>query len=129
MENQALNQTELNSAQMIMNVFKERYKGKDKAVKTEDLLFHLKGTGLGNISPQSLRRIFGHIRNHDLASPYFILSSVHSGYWLSKDPKELNEFLDQELNRMANQFTNLEALHQRLRGKKTQVNTSQTILF
>ncbi|MBO9674449.1 MAG: hypothetical protein J7577_13460 [Sphingobacteriaceae bacterium] len=129
MENHQLHPNDLSTAQTLMQVFKERYKDKSNAVKTEDLIFHLKASGVENISPQSLRRILGHIRNNDLIKPYFILSNVHCGYWLSKDTKELNSFLDQELNRMSNQFTNIEALHQRLRGKKPPINTSQTILF
>ena len=115
--------------QMIIDEFRAKYKGRQNAVKTDKLLFDLSATGKGKISPQTLRDLLGHIRHQDLISPGFIVSTVSNGYWYTTDKKEQNDFLDQELNRMSNQYGNLQALHSRLRYGKTKIDDSQPTLF
>ena len=124
-----LNDKELNLVQTICDIFKERYTGKTSAAKTEEILFHLKATGTVSLSPQTLRKIIGHIRNNDLLAPFFILSNVNSGYWLSSVESELNAFLNQELDRMSNQYTNIQLLHQRIRNGKKKTENNQQQLF
>ncbi|WP_432714394.1 hypothetical protein [Pedobacter sp.] len=128
MKHTTLDTQKLNQVQDLMSVFKDRYSGKAKAVKTADLLFHLKASGKGIISPQTLRELLGYIRHNDLLSPGFIVSNVNIGYWLSFEKEELSGYLDQELNRMSNQFQNLQLLHQRTKyGQKTALKTQQSL--
>jgi hypothetical protein len=123
-----LDSQKLSYVQSLLGAFKERYTGKDKAVKTADLLFHLKAAGKCNLSPQTLRELVGYIRQHDLLAPAFIVSNVNTGYWLTLDKSEMDGYIDQELNRMSNQFGNLEMLHQRIRYGKKKGSESQTAL-
>lgn len=115
--------------QMIIDEFRAKYKGKQNAVKTDKLLFDLVASGKSKISPQTLRDMMGHIRHNDLIAPGFIVSTVSNGYWYTTDKKEQNDFLDQELNRMSNQYGNLQALHARLRYGKGKADQSQQTLF
>jgi hypothetical protein len=128
MKNINLDSQKLSYVQSLLTVFRERYSGKDKAVKTADLLFHLKASGKCNLSPQTLRELIGYIRQNDLLAPGFIISNVNNGYWLSLDKAELDGFIDQELNRMSNQFGNIEMLHQRIRYAKKKSPEAQTAL-
>jgi hypothetical protein len=115
---------------VIIELFKQRYQGKASAAKSEQIIFHMKATGAAAIRPQDIRAIIGHIRNHDLLCPNYIVSSVHTGYWLTADKTELSGFIDQELNRMSNQYGNIKALHQRMRtGKRQDLKEQQQELF
>lgn len=129
MKNRQLDDNKINQAQVLMTVFKEKYKTRDKAIKSDDLLFGLKATGQVIMSPQTLRELIGYIRHHDLMSPAFILSNVNTGYWLSSDTKEIKGFIDQELNRMSNQFQNIDKVRQRLQDGKDKALKIQTALF
>ncbi|HMI01822.1 MAG TPA: hypothetical protein VK541_05025 [Pedobacter sp.] len=112
----------------VIDVFRAQYKNRDLAAKTEKILFNLAATG-HRVSEQNFRAIVGHIRNHDMMSPWFIVSNVNTGYWITKDEKELSAYLDQELNRMSNQFDNVSNLHKRLRHGKTKGTGNQASLF
>lgn len=115
--------------QTILEIFRTKYKGKGNAVKTENILFGLKASGSIDISPQTFRDVIGHIRNHDLLAPSYIVSNVNIGYWCTADKNELNQFLDQELNRMSNQFDNVSSLHKRLRLGQGKQPKTQGSLF
>jgi hypothetical protein len=129
MKTTTLDANKLNQVQDLLSVFRERYTGKSKAVKTADLLFHLKSTGKGNISPQTLRELLGYIRHRDLLAPGFIVSNVNTGYWLSFENDEMSGYIDQELNRMSNQFQNIKQLHQRTKYGHNTAEHLQHSLF
>lgn len=112
----------------LIELFTKRYNGKSNAVKSDDIIFHLKATGHSNVHGRDIRRIIGHIRQNDLVSPSFILSNVHAGYWLSSDATEMDSYIDQEMNRMSSQFQNIKSLHQRIRYNKPK-NETQPSLF
>jgi len=103
------------------------YKGRQNAITQEDLTFRLRAKGEADLSPRSVRQVIEHIRREDLMKPGFIVSSASHGYWYTTDKQEQGSFLDQELNRMANQFDNLSLLHQRLRKTKTSDKIQPTL--
>lgn len=113
----------------IVEVFKSQFQGKAKSVKTDKLLFHLRALAVTNVSPQTFRKYVGHIRKHDLAKPGFIVSNVHTGYWYTENKAEMEAFLQQELDRMGNQFSNIDALRLRMQEKKVNSNIIQTSIF
>jgi hypothetical protein len=113
---------------VLISVFKDCYSGSDNAVKTDKLLFKLTGLNV-YVSPAMLRDAIGHIRKHDMLAPGFILSDVSYGYWLSYEHHEQDDFIEKMLNRMANQFQNLQSLHKRVRHGKNTSNTLQPTLF
>jgi len=112
----------------IISVMKSYYFQKHLAVKTDVLLYSLRNKDV-SISGQTLRKHLGIIRKLDLAAPAFIVSSVHLGYWCTEDKSEMDDYLQQELNRMANQFANVEALRQRLILNKPKVEHQQMLMF
>lgn len=129
MKNLQLTDFEQKEIEAIVALLKSNYNKKSKAVKTDTLLFDLTLTTGTRISGQSLRRYLGIIRKHDLASPSFVVSNVNLGYWCTEDKEEMNSYLQQELNRMSNQFANVEALRQRLILNKPQVTHQQILMF
>lgn len=128
-EKKALDEKELQLMNTLMNLFSERHAGRDKAAKTDDIIFHLKAIGYGSVHPQTLRAVIGYIRQNDLLAPSFILSNVHVGYWLSSNISEQEDFINQELNRMSNQYNNVRLLHERIRNGKKKTDELQTRLF
>lgn len=114
---------------VLVHAFSTRYRGIKNAKSGELILLDLRGTGQSDIMPQLFRKLLGHIRKNDLLKPGFVLSSDKSGYWLSFDKEEQNEYLHRELNRMSNQFGNLESLRNRLISKKEASAQIQTTLF
>lgn len=115
-------------APVVAAVLKEKHPDKRNAVKSDDLIFYLKAIGTV-IRGQDLRAIIGHIRQQDLLKPGFIISDVHTGYWYSTDKAEMDAFIDQQMNRMSNQFDNIKALHQRMRHNNKQASEIQSSLF
>lgn len=113
----------------IIDVLKSYYFQKHLAAKTEFVLYSLRMNKGITISPQTFRKHLGLIRKYDLASPGFIVSNVNLGYWLTEDKEEMNDYLQQELNRMSNQFANVEALRTRLILNKPRVEHQQMLMF
>ena len=102
-------------ADHLIFLFKMYFDDKANAVKSEDLINHYYQLFKQPLHSRDLRRVLGFIRNNDLVSPGFILSNVANGYWLSIDLEEQKAFVNQQLNRMANQFDNIKSLHKRLK--------------
>ncbi len=113
---------------VLLRLFQTDFNGINNAVKTNRLIGALAKSGIA-MKPQSLRYLLGHIRQNDLLSPGFILSDVNEGYWLSYDDTEMSEWLDKQMNRMSNQFSNIKQLHQRIRYNKKAGNNFQPSLF
>lgn len=123
-----LTESELALADVVIALFRSLYHGSDKAVKTDRVLFELSKLGYP-VKGQSLRAVIGHIRQHDLVSPDYILSDVAYGYWLSSDEREMNDFIDKQMNRMANQFQNVQSLLKRMRYGNKNLQNAQIQLF
>lgn len=99
----------------VIDVFTEEYNGAQNAKRSKHILYKLRTRGVQYISGKKFQAIIGHIRKNDLVYPKFILSNVHTGYWLSDSKAEQDDFVQQELNRMGNQFGNIELLFKRLK--------------
>lgn len=117
--------TDITEINQLAHLFRTKLNGLNKAVKTDVLL---KNFGL-NYSPQTLRKYLGYIRQNDLAAPGFIVSNVNRGYWYTECPIEKNDFLQQELNRIANQYANIEMLHLSLKSHKSKPETTKQIFI
>lgn len=129
MKNLQNDENEQDNIRAIMNMFSSCHHKRSLACKTHGLLHYLYAACDIKITEQTFRKYVGIIRNKDLMSPGFILSNVHEGYWFTTDKKELNDFIDQELNRMGNQFANIEKLHQRVRYDKPKPINGQKSFF
>ncbi len=127
MEN-SLKEKDIQLVEIVIGLFKSLYHGNDNAVKTGQLIFDINKTGV-TASGQTLRHVIGHIRREDLLSPNYIISDVNTGYWLSSDEREMNDFIDKQMNRMTNQFQNLKRLHHRIRNNKKSAQDLQAVLF
>lgn len=115
--------------QVVMYVFRTNYQGKSNAVVRKDLLPEIRKAANYDMSDRQFRHIVAHIREQDIMSPFFIVSSVSHGYWLTDDQDEQNEFILQELNRMAHQYDNVKNLHIRLKTGRTKIKEEQPSLF
>lgn len=109
----------------LIDVLKNNHNRKADAAKTEVLL---KNYGLG-YSARHLRSVVEYIRKNDLASPSYLVSSTTNGYWLTNDVSEMKAFLNQELERVSNQYGNIQPLHQRLIHKKRNTHVKQLSVF
>ncbi len=114
---------------ILLDVFQKEYNGRKNAKSGDEILLKLKGTGRLNICPQTFRELLGIIRENDMLKPGFIVSRVSIGYWLSFDSAEQDEYLQRELSRMSNQFTNVSSLHKRLKYKSKNKPKSQLSIF
>lgn len=107
----------------IVTTFKNRHNSKKQAVKTKDLLKTIR------CLPQTFRDILGEIRRNGLIGTGFIVSDVHIGYWYTEDRDELNDFLQKQLNRISNQYANIEALHNALKNHRQKAENLQQTFF
>lgn len=95
----------------IVELFKSNYNTCKSAIKTKPFLAQLPHL----ISPQSFRDLLGEIRRKALCAPGYIVSDVNNGYWYTEDTAEMNDFLQKQLNRISNQYANIEWLHNTLK--------------
>lgn len=123
-----LKENELQMVDVIIGLFKSLYQGNENAVKTDRILFELSQLHIPT-SGSVLRNVIGHIRRNDLMAPAYIISDVGYGYWLSNDEIEMRDFLEKQLNRMANQFLNVKHLKQRITKSQKNTQEIQTQLF
>ncbi|MFN0254477.1 hypothetical protein [Pedobacter ureilyticus] len=112
-------------ANNLIELLRKSHSTKSTAVKTDVLL---KNHNLG-YSPRHLRAIVEFIRQNDLAAPSYLVSNTKVGYWLTSDTAEMKSFLDQELDRVSNQVTNINALRMRLITPKQKKQVEQLHIF
>lgn len=112
-------------ANTIIDILNQNHFCKENAAKTDVLLKNYK---LG-YTPRYLRMVVEFIRKSDLAAPAYLVSNTVNGYWLTKDIAEMKSFLNQELDRMSNQYGNIQPLHQRLISKKSNISVEQLHFF
>lgn len=115
--------------EIVMDVFKADFQGHINATHSKTIVIELKKKGAAGINGKSFQAILGYIRQNDLMYPSYIVSNVKKGYWLTKDLQEQDDFMQQELNRMSNQFVNLELLYRRLKKASKTSTTVQPSLF
>lgn len=108
-------------AKELISILSKSHNSKLTAIKTEVVL---KNYALG-YSARHLRSVVEFIRKNDLAAPSYLVSNTVNGYWLTNDISEMKGFLNQELDRVSNQYGNIQPLHQRLINKKQ--NTVQQL--
>lgn len=121
-------ESELKLVDVVIGLFKSLYQGNDKAIKNDHLLFELAKLGHPT-SGNTLRTVIGHIRRNDMLAPAYIVSDVSYGYWLTNDETEMRVFFDKMMNRMANQYQNMQHLHQRLKNNTKKIQDVQTHMF
>lgn len=109
----------------ISNLFISTFNHVTRAVKTNDLLKQLSVKCL----PQTFRDILGEIRRNGVLKKGFIVSDVQLGYWYTEDQQELNDFLQRQLNRIANQYANIQYLHNSLKSKRSNSETVKQLMF
>lgn len=109
----------------IVQLFKNEHNHIGLAIKTRELLKKLSTKCL----PQAFRDILGEIRRNNVTGDGFIVSDVHIGYWYTEDKEELNDFLQKQLNRIANQYANVEPLHLSLKSHKSKQETTKQIFI
>lgn len=102
-------------ANKLISILGKHHNTKLGAAKTEVIL---KNYGLG-YSARHLRAVVEFIRHADLAAPSYLVSNTVNGYWLTSDTNEMKSFLNQELDRVSNQYGNIQPLHLRLISKKS----------
>lgn len=107
----------------IIQLFKTRHNKISTAIKTTDFVKQLSQ----RILPQTFRDILGEIRRTGATGKGFIVSDVHIGYWYTEDKAELNEFLQKQLNRISNQYANIEPLHNTLKELNRQPTEAKQI--
>lgn len=107
----------------IVDLFITKHNQRSLAIKTKDLLSKLSARCL----PQTFRDILGEIRRTGATGNGFIVSDVNIGYWYTEDKDELYEFLQKQLNRMSNQYANIELLHKSLKELNRQPIKAQQI--
>ena len=113
----------------LMDVFKNHFNDKNRAIKTEALLSFLRYEHNVKTNDRKLRAALGFIRRNDMLNPGFIVSDVNTGYWFSNDTAEHREFINDQLNRMSNQFDNIKELHKRTRITRPKTGAIQISLF
>lgn len=109
----------------ISGLFTTTFNHVTRAVKTNDLLKRLSVKCL----PQTFRDILGEIRRNGALKKGFIVSDVHLGYWYTEDQQELNDFLQRQLNRIANQYANIQHLHNSLKSKRSNSEPVKQLMF
>lgn len=115
----------IEEANKLLDILKKYHNCKSAAAKTEVLL---KSHCLG-YSSRHLRAVVEFIRQNDIAAPSYLVSNTINGYWLTSDFSEMKSFLNQELDRVSNQYGNIQPLHQRLISKKSNKGIQQLHLF
>lgn len=123
-----MEQKDINEAEKLAELLNGNFKGKQNAIKSAELLKFLKTQGL-HFSGQTFRKLLGYIRHHDLMKPSFVISNVNIGYWCTDDINEMKDFIDQELHRMSNQYSNIERLRTRIINNKPGKPSTQLHFF